>query len=658
MARSILVAGSATLALTLTATLVAQQTPHPSALTADELTAIHSAVSGGAAAPQWAPDGSSLMFASALGSGSDLWMVPSTGGFPVSLHVDMGDIAFLQTHQAKYSPDGKWISYISNRTGAAELFAHSVDDGRDVQITRLGARINSYSWSPDSKPLALAVDQYGNYDISTVRVPSGESARLTTETLNDVFPVWTPDGAHVVYVRLDDRWADHEILIVDANGSQAARAITKDTDFFDYAEGGNFGYPLVSPDGKTLLFRSQRSGWVNYWAVPMTGGTPRPVAPEPANQSGARWSPDGRSSLYLALWNGTQDLRVANAAGGGGAPRVVTKPADMGVVANAEWSPDGSRLSFTMETPVAPSDLYVVSATGGAPTQLTNSTSPGYVERALIRPRKVTYRSADGLTIAAYLYEPILAPGQKAPGILLIHGGPTASFNDTYQVQAQYFAMRGYAVLLPNIRGSSGYGRQFEDANNGCWGRCDLKDVAAGVEFLKRQPSIEPTRMGITGTSYGGCMTLAAAAFAPGLFQAGIAASGYGDWLQFYAEQELRHIKLLNYELGPLPQQEKLYRSLSPIYYVDSIQTPLFLLHGEGKQLPRSMASRQFADRLEFRYKAVKYKAYPNENYYIQSPANIRVMLGDMLEYFDQYLRDGVREPESRIVTAGAKAAP
>jgi dipeptidyl aminopeptidase/acylaminoacyl peptidase len=322
-------------------------------------------------------------------------------------------------------------------------------------------------------------------------------------------------------------------------------------------------------------------------------------------------------------------------------------------VNNAAWSPDGTRISFTMETPTSAADLFVVTAAGGTPARLTNSAGPPYIAPALIRPKKVSYRSADGLAIAAYLYEPVLRPGEKAPGILLIHGGPTASFNDTYQAQAQYFAMRGYAVLLPNIRGSSGYGRQFEDANNGCWGRCDLKDVVGGVEFLKRQPYIQPTRMGITGTSYGACMTLDAAAFAPGVFQAGIAASGYGDWVAFYQEQELRHIKLLDYELGPLASHEKLYRSLSPIYYVDSIQTPLFLINGEGKQLPRSTAGRQFADRLEFRYKPGKFKAYPNENYYIQSPENIRVMLGDMLEYFDQYLEDGVREPESHTVSAG-----
>jgi len=304
--------------------------------------------------------------------------------------------------------------------------------------------------------------------------------------------------------------------------------------------------------------------------------------------------------------------------------------------------------ALALETPTAPADLFVVPTAGGASTRLTVSSGPAYLEHALITPRKVQYKSADGLTIAAYLYEPIVKAGEKAPGILLIHGGPTSSFNDTYQVQAQYFAMRGYAVLLPNIRGSSGYGKVFEDANNGCWGRCDLKDVVAGVEFLRQQPYIDPSRMGITGTSYGGCMTLAASAFAPGVFQAAIAASGYGDWLAFHEEQELRHIKLLDYELGPLPAAQKTYYQSSPIYFIDDIQTPIFLIHGEGKQLPRSTASRVFADRLEMRYKPFKYKTYPNENYYIQSPANIRVMLGDMQAFFDQHLKDHVREVVGR----------
>jgi dipeptidyl aminopeptidase/acylaminoacyl peptidase len=608
-------------------------------LSADDLTSIRSVVAG--MTPQWAPDGTHLLFAGPLG-GSDLWTIPATGGFPVSLNIDMGEIAFLQTHQPSYSPDGLSLAYISNRTGPSELFVRSLRDGHEIQLTNLGGRINSYSWSPDGQSIALADDKFGNYDIYKVAVPGGAVVRLTSDPRNDVFPAWTPDGRTIVYDRLDLRWLDHEVMVLDAGGGAAPRRIVLDTDFFDYQAGGTFGYPLVSPDGSTLLFRSQRSGWVNYWVVPIAGGAPRAVAQEAANQSGARWSPDGRSILYTSLHNGTQDLHIAPTSGG--TPRLLVSPGDQGLVSNAAWSPDGAHVSYTLESPTAPADLFVIPTASGPPVRLTVSSGPAYLARALITPRKVHYQSPDGLTIAAYLYEPILGAGEKAPGILLIHGGPTSSFNDTYQVQAQYFAMHGYAVLLPNIRGSSGYGKTFEDANNGCWGRCDLKDVVAGVDFLRQQPYIDPARMGITGTSYGGCMTLAASAFAPGVFQAAIAASGYGDWLSFHDEQELRHIKLLDYELGPLPQAQKTYYQSSPIYFIDDIRTPIFLIHGEGKQLPRSTASRVFADRLEMRYKPFKYKTYPNENYYIQNPANIRVMLGDMQAFFDQHLKDHMRQ--------------
>jgi dipeptidyl aminopeptidase/acylaminoacyl peptidase len=623
------------LALVLSLAVAAHAKAQPAVLSADELTSIRSVVSG--MTPQWAPDGSRLLFSGAM-AGSDLWTVSATGGFPTSLAVDMGEIAFLQTHQPSYSPDGLSVAYISNRTGPSELFVRSLKDGHEIQLTNLGGRINSYSWSPDGQSIALADDRFGNYDIYKVAVPSGTLMRLTADPRNDVFPSWTPDGHTVVYDRLDVRWLDHEVMALDANGAGTPRRVILDTDFFDYGAGATFGYPQVSPDGSTLLFRSQRSGWVNFWVVPMAGGVPRVVAAETANQIGARWSPDGKSILYLSLHNGMQDLHIVPASGG--TPRLLVSPGEQGVINNATWSPDGARVSYTLESPTAPADLYVIPAAGGTPLRLTVSSGPPYMTHALIAPRKVQYKSPDGLTISAYLYEPVLGAGEKAPGILLIHGGPTSSFNDTYQVQAQYFAMRGYAVLLPNIRGSSGYGKTFEDANNGCWGRCDLKDVVAGVEFLRQQPYIDPTRTGITGTSYGGCMTLAASAFAPGVFQAGIAASGYGDWLAFNEEQELRHIKLLNYELGTLPQAHDTYYHSSPIYFIDSIQTPIFLIHGAGKQIPRSEASRIFADRLEMRYKPFKYKTYPNENYYIQRPDNIRVMLGDMKEFFDQNLKD------------------
>lgn len=624
----------AALALVAVRAASAQVTP----LSPEDLTAIRSVV--GTATPQWSPDGARIMFASPLG-GSDLWTVNANGGFPTPLNVDMGDIPFLQPHQPTFSPDGQWLAYISSKRGegASEMYVTSLEDGRTVPLTHLGSHVNSYSWSPDSRSIAVADDRSGGYDIYVVGVPGASITRITSDPRYEVFPSWTPDGKRLVYVRLDDRWQDHDVLIADAAGGGDARTVVKDTNFFDYGAGATFGYPLISPDGSTMLFRSQRSGWINYWVVPLAGGAPHQLAPETANQNGAHWAPDGKSILYVSLRNGTQDLRVVPASGGGPA-RVLVQPDGQGFINNATWSPDGSRISFTMESPTAPADLYTVPSAGGTPTQLTVSVAPSWRDAVLIHPKKIQFRATDGVPTSAYLYEPRLDAGKKAPGILLIHGGPTSSFNDTYQVQAQFFAQHGYAVLLPNIRGSSGYGKAFEDANNGCWGRCDLKDVIAGVAYLKTLPYIDSTHMGITGTSYGGCMTLAASAFAPGLFQAGIAASGYGDWLAFTDEQEMRHIKLLHYELGYLPQATALYRSLSPVYYLDSVKTPLFLIHGEGKPFPRSDASKIFVDRLEVKYKPVKYKTYPNENYYIQNPANVRTMLGDMLAYFDQYLRD------------------
>ncbi|MBK8247282.1 MAG: S9 family peptidase [Gemmatimonadetes bacterium] len=623
----------AALLVALAATVAQGQSPRP-VLSAEEVTSIRSVVGGIA---QWYPDGSRLLIGGALG-GSDLWSIPAAGGFPQSLSARLGETAFLQSNQVKFSPDGQWIAYLAQGQNATELFVRSVANGRATQVTRLGARINSYAWAPDSRRLALAGDKYGSFDIWVASL-EGAITRLTSDTRYEVFPAWTPDGRSVVYVRLDERWLDHDVLELPAAGGGTPRLIVSDTDFFDYQAGGTFGYPLVSPDGSQLLFRSHRSGWVNYWSVPMRGGTPRRLAAEAANQSGARFAPDGKSVLYLSLFNGMQDLRVVPSAGG--TPQVIAKPAEMGLVNNAEWSPNGLEISYTLETPVDPADLFVVARTGGTPRQLTRSAGPAHIANALIRPKKVTYKTKDGFTIPAYLYEPVLAAGAKAPGILYIHGGPTAQFSDTYQAEVQYLAMRGYAVLLPNIRGSSGYGKAFEDANNACWGRCDLVDVTAGTDFLRTLSYVDGERMGITGTSYGGCMSLAAAAFAPGVFQAAVAVSGYGDWFHMIQEQEMRHLKLVEYEFGPLPQADAVYRASSPIFNIRDIQTPIMLLHGTGIPLPRSEASRIFAERLEMAYKPFVYKTYPNENYYVRRRENLITMYGDIASYFDQHLKHG-----------------
>ena len=112
-----------------------------------------------------------------------------------------------------------------------------------------------------------------------------------------------------------------------------------------------------------------------------------------------------------------------------------------------------------------------------------------------------------------------------------MHGGPTSQFTDNYRADVQYFVRKGYVVLMPNIRGRSGYGKNFEDANNQDWGHGDLGDVLAGVDFLRTLDYVDGENMGIHGTSYGGCMSMSAVGFAPGVFKASVPHAGYGDWL-------------------------------------------------------------------------------------------------------------------------------
>jgi len=210
----------------------------------------------------------------------------------------------------------------------------------------------------------------------------------------------------------------------------------------------------------------------------------------------------------------------------------------------------------------------------------------------------------------------------------------------------QYFVQRGYAVLMPNVRGSSGYGKEFEDANNRCWGKCDLEDVREGVDFLKRE-GISNDNIGITGTSYGGILSMAAVTFAPKLFDAAIPMSGYANYSKFHTEvPELQHIKLANYELGRYPENRELYEELSPINYVDDVRTPTFLIHGHGRdiswrsaQKDPEMASINFARALDQRYKIFRYKSYPGESYYVYGRDNTVQKLKDALTFFEQFLR-------------------
>ena len=593
--------------------------------------------------PLWLSDGSGIAIKSTRAGKTVVRLVDPADGTQRDLVTDMGSLPFLSSPLLSVSPDGRWIAYVGD-SGAAdgreqssrvEIRLHPVGGGDSLQLTHINANINAYSWAPDGNSIVLSADRYGRYDVYRVSVPDGRTKRLTDDERYEVYPVYTADGAHIVYVRLNAAWTDHEIVVMTADG-EFANIVAEDVDFFDYHYGRKFGYPLVRPAAKTVLFPSHRSGWINYWQVPLNGGEPLPVHAEASDQTDGVLAPGGEKFAFVANSNGATRLVVVDLAGG--EARVLVNPA-IGVVSKPAWSPDGKEIAFLWESPTCPADLWAVDVTSGATRQLTSSPPAEGLSDVLVAPEKVVYRSFDGLEISAYLYAPPdRAAGERYPALLHIHGGPTMQHLDTYAADVQYFVRKGYVVLMPNIRGSSGYGKAFEDANNQDWGHGDLRDVLAGVDFLKTLDYVDGNAMAIHGTSYGGCMSMSAVGFAPGVFKAAIPHAGYGDWLDFEDEQELRHRQLLRYEFGDVRTNRDIYLRCSPIYHLAQATTPVFLVHGEGR-FPRSDASEKFARALEQEYKTYEYKIYPNECYYVFSAANQAEMYPDIVDFLDRYLK-------------------
>ena len=450
---------------------------------------------------------------------------------------------------------------------------------------------------------------------------------------------------------MDDRWVDHDVIEIDPDGRNP-RTVVRDTGFFDYRAGRAFGAAQVSPDGETVLFRSQRSGWLNFWIAPRSGGESRPIAPSDHDQSDARWSPDGRWISYTENRYGVHSLRVASADGG--EPRVLVDP-DVGAALRPEWSPAGDRISYTFETPVHPAELFVIDVASGEKHLLHSEIPAGARRTSSTCPRRCATRAPTASPSRPTCIGPrTRLPGERFPGVMWIHGGPTSQFDDQFRrhQQVHFFAQRGYVVLMPNIRGSSGYGLEFEDLNNECWGHCDLEDVLAGVDYLKTLPYVDSDKIAVTGTSYGGIMTMAAVAFAPDVFQAAISLSGYGDMTDFHTEvHELQHIKLVEYELGPYPENRDVYLNSSAIFEAHRVTTPTFVIQGEGVAADWRLeeggapAALDFARKLDQHYKIVRYKAYPGEGYYVYGRDNTIAKLHDMLDFFEEFLATEIEYP-------------
>ncbi len=282
----------------------------------------------------------------------------------------------------------------------------------------------------------------------------------------------------------------------------------------------------------------------------------------------------------------------------------------------SSFSADGSRLLVTHQASNTPFDYWTFDVKSGNAAQLTRlglaSIDPARLPKAQI----VHYKSADGTVISALLWVPFnLARDGKAPGVVLPHGGPTGQTIDTFNRTAIALAGRGFVCIAPNVRGSTGYGKAFEEANRKDLGGGDLDDEVAGAKFLEATGYVNAKKIGITGGSYGGYMTLMAVAKTPALWAAGVEQYGIIDWQTMLLREDPT---LQQYERGLIgdPVKDKdVYTKTSPLTYMQNEIAPLLVLQGDNDpRVPKDQAEKVIAV-LKSNHRNVDAHFYPGEGH-------------------------------------------
>jgi len=522
------------------------------------------------------PEGNRIALIRDASGRLNLWVMNSDGGGARQLlHSDD------RQGQPVFSPEGDQIIYVQDKGGDEmyDLFAIPVSGGEPRNLT--GTEQTSETvplFSRDGKLLAFSGKQKSSAssNLAVMDWPSGSTRQLTHE--HDPQAAWTPvcwspDGKFLFAVRSVGIF-DSDIYRIEVN-TASAKKLTPHS-----------GKELmilsdISPDGKTLLLHSnRRQGYQNVALLNIETKQWRWVTDTKWEASAGSFAPDGKSFTYTLNADGRTSIEFVDAE----TLKAVDRGLPVGLNSAAgnptPFARDGS-FYFTHQDSIHPADLYVLSATGKV-RQLTHNDGPA-LSAALLPPSQlIAYKSFDGLMISAFLWTPFnLKRDGSAPAVVMPHGGPTGQVVDSFNSRAALLASRGFVIIAPNVRGSTGYGLEFEKANIKDLGGADLKDEIAGVDFLKATGFVDAKKIGIWGGSYGGFMTLMAIGKTPDVWSAAVDEYGILNWLTMLQHEDPR---LQEYEKGllgdPLKDRE-VYENCSPLKYIRNERAPLLVLQGE-----------------------------------------------------------------------------
>jgi dipeptidyl aminopeptidase/acylaminoacyl peptidase len=402
----------------------------------------------------------------------------------------------------------------------------------------------------------------------------------------------------------------------------------------------NFGSSL-SPDGKTLLITSnQKGGYQNVALLDVAARKLNWVTDTKWEASAGDFSPSGKSFTYTINGDGLIDAYLVDTK----TLRAEKLPLEAGLngfpAYPDSYSPSGDRLLVSHESSVRPANYFVYDIASGKSNQLTQSTIASLSAAAMPESQVVHYKSFDGKTMSASMWVPFnLKRDGSNPALVLPHGGPTGQVVDYFSPRIAALVSRGYICIAPNVRGSTGYGMDFQRANYQDLGGGDLQDEVYAAKFLEATGYADSKKIGITGGSYGGFMTLMAIGKTPDIWAAAVELYGIIDWMTMLQHSDP---ELQQYEkslLGDPVKDKKVYEATSPIAYIHNVKAPLLVLQGDNDpRVPKEEAV-QVVELLKKDGKTVDAHYYPNEGHGFEKRENQIDAIRRTVEWFDKYLK-------------------
>lgn len=618
--------------------------------------------------PQISPDGKWVSYTlSSVDSvknkrNADIWMVSWDGKETIQLtHSPDGE------SQGRWSPDGKYFSFVSSRNGltSSQIWLMDRRGGEARQLTDLKkGSLTDYSWSPDGKKIALVIKSPADtsknkspkpivldrfqfkqdvegyltnqpvhlylYDIETKKIDT-----LTRGKYDETSPKWSPDGSQIAFIsnRTEDpdRNSNYDIWLIDAKPNGTMKQLTKWT--------GRDGSMDWSPDGKQIAYLRSTSSedYIMYdqsvlCVISKDGGEPkllsksldRPVA-------SARWSKDGNT--IFALISDDRIRYVAQfSATDGKMTKVVAGNKSFNTL---ERHPSGSFLT-TMSDPQTPQEIYALE--NGATRRLTKHQEDFISKISLATVEGFTSKSKDGTSVSNILYRPANASKtEKLPTIFMIHGGPVAQDEFSFDLTRQMLAAAGYNVVAVNYRGSSGRGLDFCKAIWADWGNKEVIDILGAADYVVQNGIADADKLGIGGWSYGGILTNYTIA-TDTRFKVASSGAGVAMISSLYGVDQ--YILQYENELGSPWKNFDKYVALSyPFLKADRIKTPTQFMVGESDFNVPSVGSEQMYQAFRSLGIPTELIIYPGQFHGITNPGFQKDRFERYIAWFNKYLK-------------------